>query len=125
MQKNLQIGQQIIDSIHNVIGVKDCSLHEPVFDGNEWHYMKECLDSTYVSSVGKFVGQFEQSLVDLTGAKYAIALVNGTAAIHLALILADVGEGDEVLAPTFTFVATANAISYLKATPHFVDNNED
>ncbi|MDC0182756.1 LegC family aminotransferase [Nitrosomonadales bacterium] len=125
MQKNLQIGQQIINSIHNVIGVKDCSLHEPVFDGNEWHYMKECLDSTYVSSVGKFVGQFEQSLVDLTGAKYAIALVNGTAAIHLALILADVAEGDEVLAPTFTFVATANAISYLKATPHFVDNNED
>jgi len=125
MKKNSQIGQQIIDSIHNVIGRKDSSLHEPVFNGNEWCYLKECLDSTYVSSVGKFVDKFEQSLVDLTGAKYAIALVNGTAAIHLALILADVKEEDEVLTPTLTFVATANAIRYLKATPHFIDNDED
>ena len=96
MQKNSQISQQIIDSIHNVIGTKDSSLHEPVFNGNEWLYLKECLDSTYVSSVGKFVDKFEQSLVELTGAKYAIALVNGTAAIHLALILAGVKEDDEV-----------------------------
>jgi len=125
MKKNLKITQQIIDSIHSVIGTKDSNLHEPVFNGNEWLYLKECLDSTYVSSVGEFVNKFEQSLVDLTGAKYAIALVNGTAAIHLALVLADVKEGDEVLAPALTFVATANAITYLKATPHFIDNDED
>ena len=125
MHKNSQISQQIINSIRSVIGSQDSSLHEPVFNGNEWDYLKECLDSTYVSSVGKFVDKFEQSLVKLTGAKYAIALVNGTAAIHLSLILADVKDGDEVLTPTFTFVATANAISYLKATPHFIDNDED
>ena len=120
-----QIADQILTSIQDVTGNKKTSLHEPIFNGNEWDYLKECLDSTYVSSVGKFVNKFEKSLVNLTGSKHAIAVVNGTAAIHLSLLLAGVKENQEVLTPALTFVATANAINYLKATPHFIDNDED
>jgi aminotransferase in exopolysaccharide biosynthesis len=87
-------------------------------------YLKECLDSNYVSSVGKYVDQFEQSLANYTGAKYAISVVNGTAALQIALKLAGVNGGEEVLVPALTFIATANAISYLGAIPHFVDSEE-
>lgn len=97
-------------------------LHEPSFTGNEWRYLKECLDSTFVSSVGKFVDRFELDLASFTGAKYAVAVVNGTAALHIALKLAGVKDGDEVLIPALTFVATANAVIYCNATPHFVDS---
>ena len=100
------------------------ALHEPRFGGNEWNYLKECLDSTYVSSVGKFVDRFEADLAAYTGAKYAVAVVNGTAALHVALLLAGVQPGDEVLIPALTFVATANAVSYCGAVPHFVDSEE-
>jgi perosamine synthetase len=100
------------------------ALHEPRFAGNEWAYLKECLDSTYVSSVGKFVDRFEADLASYTGAKHAVAVVNGTAALHVALRLAGVRPGDEVLVPTLTFVATANAVTYCGATPHFVDSEE-
>lgn len=100
-------------------------LHEPRFAGNEWAYLKECLDSTFVSSVGKFVDRFESDLAAYTGARHAIAVVNGTAALHVALRLAGVCPGDEVLLPALTFVATANAVSYCGATPHFVDSSED
>ena len=115
---------QIIDAIRLVVGPGPVALHEPRFDGNEWLYLKECLDSNYVSSVGKFVDQFEQSLANYTGAKYAISVVNGTAALQIALKLAGVNSGEEVLLPALTFVATANAISYLGAIPHFVDSEE-
>ena len=115
---------QTIDAIRLVVGPGPVALHEPRFDGNEWLYLKECLDSNYVSSVGKFVDQFEQSLVNYTGAKYAISVVNGTAALQIALKLAGVNSGEEVLLPALTFVATANAISYLGAIPHFVDSEE-
>ena len=115
---------QIIDAIIEVVGPGPVALHEPRFDGNEWLYLKECLDSNYVSSVGKFVDQFEQSLANYTGAKYAISVVNGTAALQIALKLAGVNSGEEVLSPALTFVATANAISYLGAIPHFVDSEE-
>ncbi len=98
------------------------SLHAPVFSGNEWRYVKECIDSAWVSSVGKFVDQFEVKLCELTGVKRAIATVNGTAALHVALKLLGVGVGDEVLVPTLTFVATVNAITYTGAQPHFVDS---
>ena len=115
---------QTIDAIRLVVGPGPVALHEPRFDGNEWLYLKECLDSNYVSSVGKFVDQFEQSLANYTGAKYAISVVNGTAALQIALKLAGVNSGEEVLLPALTFVATANAISYLGAIPHFVDSEE-
>ena len=100
------------------------ALHEPRFNGNEWTYLKECLDSTFVSSVGKFVDRFEDDLARFTGAKRAIAVVNGTAALHVALRLAGVEAGDEVLLPALTFIATANAVAYCQATPHFVDSEE-
>lgn len=99
-------------------------LHEPEFSGNEWRYVKECLDTGWVSSAGKFVDQFEEQLREITGVKSAIAVVNGTAALHISLLLASVERGDEVLMPTLTFVATANAISYCGAVPHFVDSEE-
>lgn len=97
-------------------------LHEPAFQGNEWAYVKECLDTGWVSSVGKFVDRFERELAEFTQARHAVAVVNGTAALHIALKLVGVEPGDEVLAPALTFVATANAISYCGAIPHFVDS---
>ena len=115
---------QTVEAIRKVVGPGPVALHEPSFDGNEWIYLKECLDSNYVSSVGKFVDQFELSLANYTGAKYAISVVNGTAALQIALKLAGVDIGEEVLLPALTFVATANAISYLGAIPHFVDSEE-
>ena len=92
--------------------------------GNEWLYLKECLDSTFVSSVGKFVDRFDADLAAFTGAKHAVAVVNGTAALHIALKLAGVNFCDEVLIPSLTFVATANAVTYCGASPHFVDSEE-
>ena len=111
----------MIDAVRAVIGARPAVLHEPSFSGNEWLYLKECLDSSLVSSAGPFVDRFETDLAAYTGAKHAIAVVNGTAALHIALKLAGVGSNDEVLVPALTFVATANAISYCNAIPHFVD----
>lgn len=99
-------------------------LHEPSFSGNEWEYIKECLDTGWVSSVGKFVDRFENQLADFTGIKHAVAVVNGTAALHICLKLVGVEPGDEVLTPALTFVATANAVAYCGAIPHFVDSEE-
>jgi len=99
-------------------------LHEPLFNGNEWAYVKECLDTGWVSSVGKFVDKFEEELAVYTGVKRAVAVVNGTAALHVCLLLAGVKPGDEVLIPALTFVATANAVTYCGAIPHFVDSEE-
>ena len=97
-------------------------LHEPTFAGKEWQYVKECLDSGWVSSVGKFVERFERQLESVCQVRRAVACVNGTAALHAALQLVGVGPGDEVLVPALTFVATANAVSYCGAMPHFVDS---
>ena len=118
------IPNQVVAAIKEVIGEDPAQLHEPSFEGNEWNYLKECLDSTYVSSVGKFVDKFEADLAIYTGAKYAITVINGTAALHIALLLAGVEPKDEVLIPALTFVATANAVAYCSATPHFVDSEE-
>lgn len=96
-------------------------LHEPRFVGNEKKYLNECIDSTFVSSVGKFVDQFEAEVSKYTGAKYAIATVNGTAALHIALLMAGVERDDEVITQSLTFVATCNALSYIGAHPVFVD----
>ncbi len=100
-------------------------LHPPIFGGNEKKYLNECIDSTFVSSVGKFVNQFEEMMAEFTGSKYAIAAVNGTAALHMALILANVKPKDEVITQALTFISTANAISYCHATPVFVDVDKD
>ncbi len=100
-------------------------LHEPRFIGNEKKYLNECIDSTFVSSVGKFVDAFEENIAKYTGAKHAIACVNGTAALHIALILSDVTKNDEVITQPLTFIATANAISYTGAKPIFIDVDKD
>lgn len=96
-------------------------LHEPFFVGNEKKYLNDCIDSTFVSSVGQYVNKFEEMMADYTGAAHAIAVVNGTAALHLSLILAGVQPGDIVISQALSFVATANAIKYTGATPFFVD----
>ena len=119
---SLSFPEQVVAAIHTVVGEGPVALHEPSFIGNEWLYLKECLDSTFVSSVGKFVDRFEVELAAFTGAKHAVAMVNGTAALHIALKLAGVNADDEVLIPALTFVATANAVTYCNATPHFVDS---
>jgi len=100
-------------------------LHEPRFVGNDKKYVLDAIDSTFVSSVGAFVDLFEKMMCEITGAKYCVATVNGTAALHAALILSDVNPDDEVLSQPLTFVATANAISYQHAHSHFVDVDID
>jgi perosamine synthetase len=117
---------EILNTLKNVIGQDDkfVSLHEPTFAGNEWNYVKECLDTGWVSSVGSYVDRFEVMLAEYTGVKRAVAVVNGTAALHICLKLAGVEVDDEVLLPTLTFVATPNAVSYCGAIPHFVDSEE-
>jgi aminotransferase in exopolysaccharide biosynthesis len=124
MDTNSNLPQDIVRAIKSAVGDVPLALHEPRFNGNEWVYLKECLDSTFVSSVGKFVDRFEDDLANFTGAKRAVAVVNGTAALHVALRLAGVEAGDEVLLPALTFIATANAVTYCQATPHFVDSEE-
>ncbi len=117
--------ERIINHFRQVLLGKDfVPLHEPVFQGNEWIYVQECLNSTYVSSVGPFVDRFEAMLEDYTGAKKAVSVVNGTSALHMALHLSGVERGDEVLMPALTFVATANAVTYCGAIPHFIDSEE-
>jgi len=100
-------------------------LHAPIFIGNEKKYLNECIDSTFVSSVGKFVDQFENEMAKFTGAKHAIATSNGTAALHIALLMAGVEQYDEVITQPLTFIATVNALSYIGATPVFVDVDKD
>lgn len=100
-------------------------LHAPVFAGNEKKYLAECIDSTYVSSVGGFVDRFEKDIERYTGAAKAVVCVSGTNALHLALVLAGVKAGDEIITQALTFIATCNAISYTGAIPVFVDVDAD
>jgi aminotransferase in exopolysaccharide biosynthesis len=123
-QDSKTLTNAVVGAIRGVVGPGKVALHEPSFEGNEWLYLKECLDSTFVSSVGQFVDRFEDELATYTGAKYAISVVNGTAALQIALKLAGVQANDEVLVPALTFVATVNAITYCNAIPHFVDSEE-
>ena len=101
------------------------SLHETKFIGNEKNYLNDCIDSTFVSSVGKYVDRFEKEFASYVGAKFAIATVNGTAALHIALKLVNVGQDDEVITQPLTFIATCNAISYCGAKPIFLDVDLD
>lgn len=118
---NPQFIPEVISAIQSVVGNGPVALHEPEFDGNELIYLKECIDTSFVSSVGKFVDKFERDLEGYTGAKHAIAVSNGTSALHISLLLAGVVPNDEVLVPALSFVATANAVTYCGAQPHFVD----
>lgn len=124
MSNHTSLPEQIVAAIRSVVGPNSAALHEPSFAGNELAYLKECIDTTFVSSVGKFVDRFEADLAAYTGARHVVAVVNGTAALHIALKLAGVQTDDEVLVPALTFVATANAVAYSGATPHFVDSEE-
>lgn len=119
--------QYVIDKIRSIYAEseKNIPLHAPLFIGNEKKYMEECIDSTYVSSVGKFVDLFEVKIVEYTGSKWAVVCVNGTNALHLALKLVGVEQNDEVITQPLTFVATANAIQYCNAHPVFVDVDLD
>lgn len=100
-------------------------LSVPNIAGNEWKYVKECLDTGWISSVGSYVTQFEQMVADFAGAKYGVAAVNGTAALHISLLLSGVKQGDYVILPNLTFVASANSIKYLGAEPLLVDADPD
>ncbi len=112
----------VVAAIRSVLPAKPVVLHEPWFAGKEREYVLECIETGWVSSAGKFVDRFEQMLAEYTGVGRAVAIVNGTSALHLCLKLVGVKPGDEVLVPTLTFVATANAVAYCGATPHFVDS---
>ena len=115
-----------VDFVRSVYGRNEfIPLHEPRFIGNEKKYLLECIDSTFVSSVGAFVDLFESDFAKMIGSKYAIAAVNGTAALHISLILAGVKREHEVISQSLTFIATANAISYIGASPIFIDVDLD
>lgn len=100
-------------------------LHAPYFGGNEKKYLIDTIDSTYVSSVGEYVNRFEREMCQITGASYAIAVVNGTNALHMAMLVCGVKQHDEVLTQALTFIATCNAISYIGAKPVFIDVDKD
>lgn len=117
-----QVACAALDVIKNLLpDAPFTALHEPVFSEREQDLVLDCVRSGWVSSVGKYVDGFEQQLAQYTGAKHAVATVNGTAALHLAYQLAGITAADEVFCPSLTFIATANALTYLGATPHFVD----
>lgn len=116
-----------MSSVHSVVGLSDgpFALHEPEFAGREWDYVKDCLDTGWVSSVGSYVTRFERDLEVFTGAANVIVTSNGTSALHICLLLAGVRPNDEVLMPALTFIATANAACYAGAVPHFVDSESE
>jgi perosamine synthetase len=116
--------QDFLEGLKAVLGQPQdmIPLHAPEFIGSEWALVKDCLDSSFVSSVGRYVDQFEAALAAYTGARYAVAVVNGTAALQIGLLLAGVKSGDEVLIPALSFVATANAVSHCGGIAHFVDS---
>ncbi len=118
--------RKIVDFIKQTFKTDEfIPLHEPRFIGNEKKYLNDCIDSTFVSSVGKYVDTFEKEFAKTVGSKYAIATVNGTAALHVSLLLADVKKDNEVITQPLTFIATCNAISYIGAKPIFVDVDLD
>jgi len=118
--------KNVVDFIQEMYGTKEfLPLHEPRFIGNEKKYINEAIDSTFVSSVGKYVTQFEEMMAKFVGSKYAIATSNGTSALHIGLKLVGVDEKSEVITQPLTFIATANAIAYCNAKPIFVDVDRD
>jgi perosamine synthetase len=120
------LADHILAALRDVLGPSNgvMPLHEPEFRGREWEYLKDCIDTGWVSSVGAYVDRIEADLARITGVERAVAVANGTAALHICLELVGVTPGDEVLIPDLTFIATANAVSYAGARPHFVDSEE-
>ena len=115
--------ERIVRQVREVVGGQSAPvlLHQPLLGANEGKYVQQCIDTGWVSSAGQFVNDFERKLCEVTGSKYAVAVINGTAALHVALMLAGVERDTEVLMPSLTFVATANAAAYCGATPHFCE----
>lgn len=120
------VAKACLAAVRSVLGPvqSTVALHEPEFKGREWAYVKDCLDSGWVSSVGAYVDRFERDLCTVTGTEHAVATSNGTSALHICLLLAGVRPGDEVLMPALTFIATANAVSYASALPHLVESED-
>jgi perosamine synthetase len=110
----------IVDAVESVTHGA-AQLHAPEINGNEWQYVKECLDTEWVSTAGSYVTRFERDIEKLTGAKHAIATINGTAALHACLLVLGCTPADEIIAPAITFAGTANSIAQAGATPHFID----
>jgi perosamine synthetase len=125
MRKIDQISEDVVAFARRIFGEDFVPLHRPVFEGNERQYLVDCIDSNFVSSVGEKVSEFEQLVAEFTGSKYAVATVNGTAALHISIELSGVKPGDEVISQALTFIATCNAISYAGAEPLFVDVDLD
>lgn len=121
----MRLNEQLLDEfecfVRGIYTREEIALHRPIFSGNEKLYLKECIDSNFVSSVGARVTEFEHGAAAYCGAKYGVATVNGTAALHIAMVVAGVERGDEVITQALTFIATCNAISYIGAHPVFVD----
>jgi perosamine synthetase len=118
--------KDIVELIQDIYNTKEfIPLHEPKFIGNEKKYLNEAIDSTFVSSVGKYVTQFEDMIAKFVGCRYAIATANGTSALHIGLKLVGVDKDTEVITQPLTFIATANAISYCNAQPIFIDVDRD
>ncbi len=109
----------------NLIALREIPVYQPSLNGNEKAYVMDCLDSSWISSKGKYINQFEASLAEYVGVKHAASVSNGTVALHLALIALGIGPGDEVIVPTLTYIASVNAIVYTGATPVFVDSLPD
>ncbi|MFF5996810.1 LegC family aminotransferase [Lysinibacillus sp. KU-BSD001] len=116
---------QFAEQVKQLYGKDFVPLHEPTFDDKELEYVTDCVKTGWVSSVGAYVTKFEEELAKFVGVKRAVAVVNGTAALHIALKVAGVEADDEVLMPSLTFIATANAVSYCGAIPHFIDVHQE
>jgi perosamine synthetase len=123
MDDTMQLSEDIATRIRDVTGLPKVALHEPRLTGNELAYVKDCIETGWVSSVGSYVDRFERELAAYTGAAYAVVVSNGTSGLQVALEIVGVGVGDEVLVPALSFVATANAVSHCGAHPHFVDSD--
>lgn len=122
----MTVYNDIVNFIHQLYGTDEfVPLHAPLFIGNEKKYLNECIDTTFVSSVGKFVDRFEEGIAAYTGAKKAVVCVSGTNALHMAMMLVGVERDDEILTQALTFIATCNAISYIGAHPVFIDVDKD
>ena len=122
----MNIYSDIVSFIHQLYNTDEfVPLHAPLFIGNEKKYLNECIDTTFVSSVGKFVDRFEAEVAAYTGAKKAVVCVSGTNALHMAMMLVGVERNDEILTQALTFIATCNAISYINAHPVFIDVDKD
>ncbi|MCC7484477.1 MAG: LegC family aminotransferase [Burkholderiales bacterium] len=121
-----ELAREVLERVRRALPPGESfSLHEPTFEGREREFLARCIDTGWVSTAGRYVDEFEARLSELTGAAYAVATVNGTAALHVCLRLAGVGPGDEVIVPALSFVATANAVAYCGAVPHFADASEE